>query len=40
GEATLSGVFVETDDKTGAALSVVPVRHGGRLTPNGPGLTA
>lgn len=31
GEATLSGVFVETDDKTGRALRVCPVRIGGRL---------
>jgi hypothetical protein len=31
GEATLCGVFVETDDKTGLALRVAPVRVGGRL---------
>lgn len=31
GEATLSGVFVETDDATGRALRVAPVRIGGRL---------
>ncbi len=31
GEATLSGVFVETDDATGRALRVVPLRTGGRL---------
>ncbi|MBF9034693.1 metallophosphoesterase [Rhodobacterales bacterium HKCCE2091] len=31
GEATLSGVFVETDDRTGKALRVAPVRVGGRL---------
>lgn len=30
-EATLSGVFVDTDDKTGHALSVRMVRVGGRL---------
>jgi len=36
GAATLSGVFVETDDKTGAALSVCAVRAGGRLQPSGP----
>jgi 2',3'-cyclic-nucleotide 2'-phosphodiesterase len=36
GEATLSGVFVETDDRTGHALRVVPVRQGGRLAPSGP----
>jgi 2',3'-cyclic-nucleotide 2'-phosphodiesterase len=37
GEATLSGVFVETDDRTGRALRVVPVRQGGRLAAQGPG---
>lgn len=31
GEATLCGVFVETDDATGRAVRVVPVRVGGRL---------
>ena len=31
GEATLSGLFVETDDRTGAAIRAVPVRVGGRL---------
>jgi metallophosphoesterase (TIGR00282 family) len=31
GEATLSGVFVETDDRTGRALRVAMVRQGGRL---------
>jgi len=36
GEATLCGVFVVTDDKTGRALSVTPVRVGGRLQPMGP----
>lgn len=32
GEATLCGVYVETDDKTGLALSIHPVRVGGRLS--------
>ena len=32
GPATLSGVAVETDDKTGLALKVGPVRLGGRLS--------
>ena len=32
GEGTLSGVFVETDDKTGLALRIEPVRLGGRLS--------
>ncbi|MEZ5752658.1 MAG: TIGR00282 family metallophosphoesterase [Paracoccaceae bacterium] len=36
GEATLSGVFVETDDKTGKAIRVCMVRQGGRLQPSGP----
>ena len=31
GEATLSGVLVETDARTGLATSVWPIRHGGRL---------
>ncbi len=31
GEATLCGVFVETDDTTGLALRIEPVRVGGRL---------
>ncbi len=32
GEATVCGVFVETDDSTGLALRVEPVRQGGRLS--------
>ncbi len=36
GEATLSGVLVETDDRTGAARSVHMVRSGGRLQPAAP----
>lgn len=36
GEATLSGLYVETDDKTGKATRAVMVRHGGRLAPSGP----
>lgn len=31
GEATLCGVFVETDDRTGLAKSITPVRYGGKL---------
>ncbi len=31
GDATLSGVYVETDDKTGKALRVRMIRVGGRL---------
>lgn len=31
GEATLSGVYVETDDRTGRAGRIQPVRIGGRL---------
>jgi calcineurin-like phosphoesterase len=37
GTATLSGVAVETDDATGLALKIVPVRTGGRLEPTQPG---
>ncbi len=33
GEATLSGVLVETDDATGRAKSVAPIRRGGSLAP-------
>jgi 2',3'-cyclic-nucleotide 2'-phosphodiesterase len=33
GVATLSGVAVETDDATGLALRIAPVRAGGRLEP-------
>jgi metallophosphoesterase (TIGR00282 family) len=36
GEATLCGVFVETDDATGLARQVSPVRVGGRLMPAWP----
>jgi metallophosphoesterase (TIGR00282 family) len=37
GVATLSGVAVETDDSTGLALRIAPVRIGGRLQPALPG---
>ena len=43
GEATLSGVYLETDDRTGRATRVCPVRLGGRLspaTPEAPGIRA
>lgn len=36
GEATLAGLYVETDDATGKALRVLPVRQGGRLAGSGP----
>lgn len=36
GEATLSGVFVETDDATGKAQRIVMVREGGRLQSSAP----
>jgi metallophosphoesterase (TIGR00282 family) len=35
-EATLSGLYVETDDRTGKATRVEMVRQGGRLSPAGP----
>ena len=37
GVATLSGVAVETDDRSGLALKIAPVRIGGRLEPTLPG---
>jgi metallophosphoesterase (TIGR00282 family) len=40
GQATLSGIYLETDDRTGAATRVVPVRQGGLLAPSGPGEAA
>ena len=36
GEGTLCGVFVETDDKTGLALRIEPIRLGGKLTETAP----
>jgi len=33
GAATICGVFVETDDATGLARRIAPVRQGGRLSP-------
>ena len=36
GEATLSGIYVETDDRTGKATRVDAVRQGGRLSQQGP----
>jgi metallophosphoesterase (TIGR00282 family) len=33
GPATLCGIFVETDDRTGLARAIAPVRVGGRLSP-------
>jgi 2',3'-cyclic-nucleotide 2'-phosphodiesterase len=36
GAATLSGVYVETDDKTGLATRVAMIRQGGRLQQAGP----
>ncbi|MBV7409114.1 TIGR00282 family metallophosphoesterase [Maritimibacter sp. DP1N21-5] len=32
-EATLSGLYVETDDKTGRAVDIAMIRDGGRLVP-------
>lgn len=37
GEATLSGLYVETDDRTGKATRVEMIRDGGRLESAGPG---
>ena len=36
GDATLSGVYVETDDRTGRATRVRAIRQGGRLEPSAP----
>jgi len=36
GEATLSGLYIETDDRTGKATRVVMVRNGGLLQQSGP----
>ena len=36
GEATLSGVFVVTDDRTGKATEVAMIRDGGRLESSSP----
>ncbi|MCO8145696.1 YmdB family metallophosphoesterase [Rhodovulum tesquicola] len=36
GEATVSGVLVETDDRTGRATRIAMVRQGGRLAQAGP----
>jgi metallophosphoesterase (TIGR00282 family) len=38
GPATLCGLFLETDDKTGLAKRIAPVRLGGRLEPAMPDL--
>jgi calcineurin-like phosphoesterase len=32
GEATISGIAIETDDQTGLAVKVAPLRIGGRLS--------
>jgi calcineurin-like phosphoesterase len=37
GDATLSGVYIETDDRTGAAKVIRMVREGGLLQKEGPG---
>jgi 2',3'-cyclic-nucleotide 2'-phosphodiesterase len=37
GPATLSGIAVETDDATGLAVKIAPVRAGGKLEPALPG---
>ena len=36
GEATLSGVYIETDDRTGRATRVQPIRQGGKLQASAP----
>jgi 2',3'-cyclic-nucleotide 2'-phosphodiesterase len=39
GPATLCGLFVETDDATGLARRVAPIRQGGILAPELPPAT-
>ena len=36
GEATLCAVYVETNDNSGLAVHVAPLRIGGRLAPQWP----
>ena len=36
GEVTLSGVLVQTDDRTGKAVAIFPIREGGSLAPSLP----
>ena len=36
GDATLSGVLIETDDTTGKATKITPIRDGGRLQQSAP----
>jgi calcineurin-like phosphoesterase len=36
GEATLCGVGIEVDDRTGLALAIAPLRLGGRLSQTEP----
>ena len=38
GEATLCGLAVETDDRTGLALTIAPIRIGGCLSPARPAM--
>jgi hypothetical protein len=40
GEGTLCGVFIATDDATGLATDIAPVRVGGKLAPAMPRLAA
>ena len=40
GEATICGVFVETDDNTGLAIKISPIRLGGQLSETIPDISA
>ena len=40
GSATLCGIYVETDDRSGLARRIAPIRIGGRLEPALPDLVA
>jgi hypothetical protein len=37
GEGTICGTYIETDDRTGLALRIEPIRMGGRLSEIVPG---
>jgi hypothetical protein len=39
GDATLCGVLLETDNNTGLAQDIRPVRLGGRLAESNPGIS-
>ncbi|MGD9742761.1 MAG: YmdB family metallophosphoesterase, partial [Dongiaceae bacterium] len=40
GPATICGLYLETDDATGLARRIEPLREGGRLSPHWPAVPA